>query len=192
MQLHHGQLHFLLSSSQKVRVLIMIFLMKCARNHSLYSVFITKDQHNLKLGLKPKIRKGHTGGNDTMRTRMKCSVCLLTFALVLSCLPVYDVSAANTPIAKQVGNVDFGLNGARTFKANVASAVGGKIEVRLGSANGRLAGTLNVPSTGGTQNWRKIETEVNEATGVHNVFFVFTGTGAGNLFQFDSWQFTQR
>lgn len=31
-----------------------------------------------------------------------------------------------------LGNVDFGSNGARTFKANVASTVGGKIEVRLG------------------------------------------------------------
>ncbi|WMT27629.1 glycoside hydrolase family 43 protein [Bacillus aerius] len=91
-----------------------------------------------------------------------------------------------------LGNVDFGSNGARTFKANVASTVGGKIEVRLGSANGRLVGTLNVPSTGGTQNWREIETSINGASGVHNVFFVFTGTGGGNLFQFDSWQFTQR
>lgn len=76
-----------------------------------------------------------------------------------------------------LGNVDFGSNGARTFKANVASTVGGKIEVRLGSANGRLVGTLNVPSTGGTQNWREIETSINGASGVHNVFFVFTGTG---------------
>ncbi|MFP9072352.1 carbohydrate-binding protein, partial [Enterococcus faecalis] len=30
------------------------------------------------------------------------------------------------------------------------------------------------------------------ATGVHKVFFVFTGTGTGNLFNFDYWQFTQR
>lgn len=88
-----------------------------------------------------------------------------------------------------VSNVDFGSSGARTFKANVASASGGQIEVRLGSPDGRIAGTLNVPSTGG--NWREIETAVNGAAGVHNVFFVFKGNGA-NLFQFDSWQFTQR
>lgn len=87
-------------------------------------------------------------------------------------------------------NVDFGSNGARTFKANVASNAGGKIEVRLGSPDGRLVGTLNVPSTGGTNNWREVETTVNGAAGVHNVFFVFTGTGS-NLFQFDSWRFTQ-
>ena len=90
-----------------------------------------------------------------------------------------------------LGNVDFGSNGARTFKANVASTVGGKIEVRLGGANGRLVGTLNVPSTGGTQNWREIETSINGASGVHNVFLSLPEQ-AGNLFQFDSWQFTQR
>lgn len=67
-------------------------------------------------------------------------------------------------------NVDFGSNGARTFKANVASNAGGKIEVRLGSPDGRLVGTLNVPSTGGTNNWREVETTVNGAAGVHNVF----------------------
>ncbi|MFK8882329.1 glycoside hydrolase family 43 protein [Bacillus velezensis] len=91
-----------------------------------------------------------------------------------------------------VGNADFGSGGARTFKANVASALGGKIEVRLDSANGKLVGTLNVPSTGGTQSWREIETAISGATGVHNVFFVFTGTGTGNLFNVDYWQFTQR
>ena len=91
-----------------------------------------------------------------------------------------------------VGNADFGSGGARTFKANVASALGGKIEVRLDSANGKLVGTLNVPSTGGTQSWREIETAVSGASGVHNVFFVFTGTGTGNLFNVDYWQFTQR
>ena len=41
-----------------------------------------------------------------MRTRMKCSVCLLIFTLVLSCLPVYEANAASTPIAKQVGNAN--------------------------------------------------------------------------------------
>ncbi|MGW9529264.1 glycoside hydrolase family 43 protein [Paenibacillus terrae] len=90
-----------------------------------------------------------------------------------------------------VGNADFGRSGAKTFKANVASAAGGKIEVRLDSVTGKLVGTLTVPSTGGAQAWREIETAVSGATGIHNVFFVFTGTGTGNLFNFDYWKFTQ-
>ncbi|MFV5335042.1 glycoside hydrolase family 43 protein [Bacillus paralicheniformis] len=90
-----------------------------------------------------------------------------------------------------VGNADFGTRGARTFKANVASTAGGKIEVRLDSVTGKLVGTLNVPSTGGAQTWREIETTVSGATGVHNVYFVFTGNSSGNLFNVDYWQFTQ-
>lgn len=90
-----------------------------------------------------------------------------------------------------VGNADFGSGGAKTYKANVASATaGGNIEIRLDSATGPLVGTLTVPSTGGWQNWQELTTTVSGATGVHNVFFVFTGTGTGYLFNFDYWQFT--
>nr|WP_150267551.1 carbohydrate-binding protein [Paenibacillus tepidiphilus] len=88
-----------------------------------------------------------------------------------------------------VGNVDFGTGGAKTFKANVASSTGGKIEIRLDSATGTLAGTLTVPSTGGTQAWKEVETAVSNATGVHRLFLVFTGSGSGQLFNFDYWQF---
>ncbi|WP_311083106.1 carbohydrate-binding protein [Paenibacillus polymyxa] len=89
-----------------------------------------------------------------------------------------------------VGNADFGSGGAKTFKANIASNVGGKIEIRLDSATGPLVGTLNVSSTGRTQTWKEVETTVSNATGVHKVFLVFTGTGTGNLFNIDYWQFT--
>ncbi|ADM70106.1 Arabinoxylan arabinofuranohydrolase [Paenibacillus polymyxa E681] len=89
-----------------------------------------------------------------------------------------------------VGNADFGSGGAKTFKANIASNAGGKIEIRLDSATGPLVGTLNVSSTGGIQTWKEVETTVSNATGVHKVFLVFTGTGTGNLFNIDYWQFT--
>lgn len=89
-----------------------------------------------------------------------------------------------------LGNVDFGSQGARSFKANVASASGGKIEVRLDSTSGTLVGTLTVPNTGGTQNWREVETSISGATGVHKLFFVFTGNGSGDLFKFDYWKFS--
>ncbi|WP_127534777.1 carbohydrate-binding protein, partial [Paenibacillus kobensis] len=84
---------------------------------------------------------------------------------------------------------DFGSSGAKSFKANVASTVGGKIEIRLDSPTGTLVGTLNVTATGGAQTWKELQTSVSGATGVHRVFFVFTG-GSGNLFNFDYWQFS--
>ncbi|WP_438434990.1 carbohydrate-binding protein [Gorillibacterium sp. sgz500922] len=101
-----------------------------------------------------------------------------------------DVTNINNGDWVAVGNVDFGSGGAQTFKANVASATGGNIEIRLDSATGPLVGTLAVGSTGGTQSWKELETTVSGATGVHRVFFVFTGSGSGNLFNLDYWQFT--
>ena len=102
-----------------------------------------------------------------------------------------DVTNINNGDWIAVGNADFGTGGANTFKANVASTVGGKIEIRLDSATGTLVGTLNVSSTGGAQVWKTLETDVSGATGIHRVYLVFTGTGTSNLFNIDYWQFTQ-
>ncbi|TYQ18193.1 UNVERIFIED_CONTAM: arabinoxylan arabinofuranohydrolase [Acetivibrio alkalicellulosi] len=105
--------------------------------------------------------------------------------------PVYNQNVTNINNGDWigVGNVDFGTIGAKVFRANVASTVGGNIEIRLGSPTGTLAGTLRISSTGGAQNWRLMETSVNNVTGVHNVFFVFTGSGSNSLFNFDYWEF---
>ena len=89
-----------------------------------------------------------------------------------------------------VSNVDFGSTGASKFKANVASTGNGNIELRLGSPTGTLIGTLNVTSTGGVQNWRELETNITNTTGRHHLYLVFTGSGNGNLFNLDYWQFT--
>jgi len=107
--------------------------------------------------------------------------------------PVYnqDVTNINNGDWIAVGNADFGTGGAKTFKANVASTVGGKVEIRLDSATGTLVGTLNVSSTGGAQVWKTLETDVSGATGIHRVYLVFTGTGTSSLFNIDYWQFTQ-
>ncbi|MBP2629636.1 MAG: arabinoxylan arabinofuranohydrolase [Firmicutes bacterium] len=101
-----------------------------------------------------------------------------------------DVTNINNGDWIAVGNADFGTKGAKTFKANVASTVGGKIEIHLDSVTGTLIGTLNVNPTGGAQTWKVLETNVINTTGVHRIFFVFTGTGTSNLFNIDYWQFT--
>ncbi|WP_082472234.1 glycoside hydrolase family 43 protein [Paenibacillus bovis] len=87
-----------------------------------------------------------------------------------------------------VGKADFGSTGARSFKAIVAANTGGNIEVRLDSATGPLVGTVKVPATGGMQNWREVQGSINNVTGVHDLYLVFTG-GSGNLFNLDAWQF---
>ncbi|MGZ7441095.1 glycoside hydrolase family 43 protein [Paenibacillus sp. TH7-28] len=88
-----------------------------------------------------------------------------------------------------VGNADFGSTGAASFKANVASTVGGQIEIRLDSPTGQVVGTLNVAPTGGNQVWRLQEANVNRVTGVHNIYFMFKGASGQRLFNFDYWQF---
>lgn len=92
-----------------------------------------------------------------------------------------------------VANADFGEKGATRFKANVASTVGGKIEIRLDNPLGKVIGTLDISPTGGEQEWEVIECDVEKTTGVHNLFFMFVGTEAvkENLFNFDYWQFVE-
>ncbi len=75
--------------------------------------------------------------------------------------------------------------GATNFTARVASAAGGgSIELRLDSLAGPLVGTCTVPVTGGTQTWTDASCPVSGATGVHDLYFKFTGS-----FNFNYWQF---
>jgi len=90
-----------------------------------------------------------------------------------------------------VSNADFGSEGPSVFLANVASTVGGQIEIRIDSPIGQVIGTLDVPPTGGEQEWKLLQCNVEKVEGVHNIFFMFKATGdvKTNLFNFDYWQF---
>ena len=93
----------------------------------------------------------------------------------------------------KVKGVDF-AKGAKSFKASVASDTkGGKIEIYLdnlttGTVVGTLAGTLDVPSTGGAQEWKEKSCKIKNAKGVHDLYFKFVGED-GLLFNFDWWKF---
>ncbi len=93
----------------------------------------------------------------------------------------------------KVANVNFGLVGAATFSASVASNTqararkSGVIELRLDNKDGPLIGALPVPYTAGC--WKKVTTSVNGATGSHDLFFVFKGEPLNGIFDFDYWQF---
>jgi arabinoxylan arabinofuranohydrolase len=80
--------------------------------------------------------------------------------------------------------------GASAFTARVASAAsGGRIELRLDSSTGTLAGTCTVPGTGGWQTWTDVTCPAS-ASGTHDLYLRFTG-GSGSLFNLDRWQFTR-
>lgn len=89
-----------------------------------------------------------------------------------------------------VSNIDFGERGTKSFLANIASVVGGTIEIRLDNLKGKLIGTLNVEPTGGEGVWEELEVDVEKTCGIHTVFFCFAGVDEKELFNIDYWRFT--
>jgi arabinoxylan arabinofuranohydrolase len=88
-----------------------------------------------------------------------------------------------------IKGVDFGSKGAQRFAARVASETkGGKIEIRLGGPEGVLAGTCEVPGTGGWQEWENAVCEVSGAKGVHDLCLRVAGD-EGRLMHIDFWKF---
>lgn len=87
-------------------------------------------------------------------------------------------------------NVAFGNRLPRTFTARVASGLrGGQIEIRVDSLGGQLIGTLNVPGTGGWEQWQTMTIDLTSiVTGTHDLYFVFTGRKGPKLFNFDWWE----
>ena len=90
-----------------------------------------------------------------------------------------------------VAKADFGNKKPKKFGASVASALrGGTIEVRMDSEDGELIASLQVPGTGGWEEWRYIKTPVSaDVTGVHDIYFVFKGRKGPKLFNMDYWKF---
>jgi len=95
-----------------------------------------------------------------------------------------------------VKGVNFGAKGAAAFTASVAldtkptSVKGGRLELRLDSVNGRLAGVLPLSYTGGE--WKNMTTTVKGAVGVHDLYLIFKGDSIDNLLKIDYWKFTEK
>ena len=103
-------------------------------------------------------------------------------------------------------NVGFGKKVPRTFKARVASGLrGGQIEIRLDSLKGRLLGKVEVPGTGGWEQWQTINLDLDYSTikdidaptrtisgldlpATADMYFVFSGRKGPKLFNFDWWE----
>ncbi len=60
---------------------------------------------------------------------------------------------------------------------------GGMVELRLDMPDGELIGTLSVSYTGGWTQWKEESTNIiGSVTGKHDLWFVFKGDGAEELF----------
>jgi hypothetical protein len=103
---------------------------------------------------------------------------------------VMDVTSIHNGDYIKVRGVNFG-SGATSFDARVASGTsGGSIELRLDSETGTLIGTCAIQGTGGAQTWVTKSCAVKGATGIHDLYFKFVGSGTGTLFNFNWWKFS--
>jgi glucosylceramidase len=100
----------------------------------------------------------------------------------------YDLGYVTNGAYAIYKNVSFG---AAVTKVNVRTASGGNggsLEFHLDSATGTLLGTATLPVTGGYQNWQTVTAPITGASGIHDLYLVFHGTGGIanlNWFQFE-------
>nr|1W9S_A Chain A, BH0236 PROTEIN [Halalkalibacterium halodurans]1W9S_B Chain B, BH0236 PROTEIN [Halalkalibacterium halodurans]1W9T_A Chain A, BH0236 PROTEIN [Halalkalibacterium halodurans]1W9T_B Chain B, BH0236 PROTEIN [Halalkalibacterium halodurans]1W9W_A Chain A, Bh0236 Protein [Halalkalibacterium halodurans] len=66
---------------------------------------------------------------------------------------------------------------ASSIEVRVASDTpGGRIEIRTGSPTGTLLGDVQVPNTGGWQQWQTVTGNVQIQPGTYDVYLVFKGS----------------
>jgi len=85
-------------------------------------------------------------------------------------------------------NVDFGTGVTAVSVREASAGAGGTVAFHLDSATGPVIATVTLPVTGGWQTWQTVTGSASGATGVHDVYAVFTGSSSGianlNWFQF--------
>ncbi|GGX71844.1 glycosyl hydrolase [Streptomyces minutiscleroticus] len=116
----------------------------------------------------------------------------------------FGVSVVNRDSAhggKTVGEIHNGdwisfepyvLSNAESVTARVSSAgEGGSLEIRSGSAKGKLLGRATVPSTGGADAYQDVTAKISKAPrGTTTLYLVFKGKGSGALYELDDFTFT--
>ncbi|MFI5660295.1 PQQ-dependent sugar dehydrogenase [Streptomyces sp. NPDC051684] len=86
----------------------------------------------------------------------------------------------------------YAIGNAKSLKARVASAGnGGTLEIRTGSATGRLVGSAKVAPTGSTETYADVTTAISKPpTKSTTLYLVFKGGSGKNLFEIDDFTFT--
>ncbi len=81
-------------------------------------------------------------------------------------------------------NVDFGSTLTKINVREASAGSGATATFHLDSATGPVIATVTLPPTGGWQSWQTVSSTVSGASGVHDLYVVFTSGANVNWFQF--------
>ncbi|MBB3206221.1 arabinoxylan arabinofuranohydrolase [Rhodopirellula rubra] len=92
----------------------------------------------------------------------------------------------------KIAGVNFGPQGASKVNAMILSeSKDCTIELRLDSLEGKQIGRIKVPAGDEASEWELVESDVNGADGVHDLYVRFVGE-EDNLAKLDWWKFVER
>lgn len=83
----------------------------------------------------------------------------------------------------KVSNVDF-ASGASFVEARVAASTSATLDLILDDLNNEPIATVQIPATGGLQNWQTVRTALQDVAGLHDLFFRANGRVNFNWYQF--------
>jgi glucosylceramidase len=93
----------------------------------------------------------------------------------------FDLGYASDGSWLEYDNIDFG-NGPSGVDVRWASAgSGGVLEFHIDSTSGPVIAQGTLPVTGGWETWQTFPMSVSAAQGLHKLFVIFRGSGAGGL-----------
>ena len=99
----------------------------------------------------------------------------------------YDLGYVNDGAYAAYKNVNFGTSVSQVSVRTASGGNGGTLEFHLDSPTGTLLGTATLPVTNGYQMWKTVTATISGASGVHDLYLVFHGSGGIanlNWFQF--------
>jgi hypothetical protein len=89
----------------------------------------------------------------------------------------------------EVREVNFSSQPKKINISAASASQGGTIELHADSISGKRIATINIPSTGGWENFCNFSTDtLIPVIGVHDLFFVFHGQKGRKLMNFSWWE----
>ena len=96
----------------------------------------------------------------------------------------YDLGYITNGANAVYNNVDFGTSVSQVSVREASDTSGATATFYLDSPTGTPIATVTLPGTGGWQIWQTVTASVSGASGVHNLYIVFTSGANLNWFQF--------